>query len=231
MENQKEKEDKNINDILNQEFFDTIKLSKKINSKGQKINELTDYFKKNPNYNELPEIKNKIEDLLNLLLTNLNENNNNYVLAQMELIKTLSKTLNKEENFKNFIKSSLPKLFDKFYLGNTKINDTLIEMFNDFISFKILSIKDYFQYIENIPLEEEDNYRINIINFLYEQINKDKSVLLSNIPKSINELIKKLVNDNESDISETASKILNILINRDIKSNKKKRSRCKSRKR
>ena len=222
MENQKEKEDKNINDILNQEFFDTIKLSKKINSKGQKINEITDYFKKNPNYNELPEIKNKIEDLLNLLLTNLNENNNNYVLAQMELIKTLSKTLNKEENFKNFIKSSLPKLFDKFYLGNTKINDTLIEMFNDFISFKILSIKDYFQYIENIPLEEEDNYRINIINFLYEQINIDKSVLLSNIPKSINELIKKLVNDNESDISETASKILNILINRDIKSNKKK---------
>ena len=222
MENQKEKEGKNINDILNQEFFDTIKLSKKINSKGQKINELTDYFKKNPNYNELPEIKNKIQDLLNLLLTNLNENNNNYVLAQMELIKTLSKTLNKEENFKNFIKSSLPKLFDKFYLSNTKINDTLIEMFNDFISFKILSIKDYFQYIENIPLEEEDNYRINIINFLYEQINIDKSVLLSNIPKSINELIKKLVNDNESDISETASKILNILINRDIKSNKKK---------
>ena len=144
MENQKEKEGKNINDILNREFFDTIKLSKKINSKGQKINELTDYFKKNPNYNELPEIKNKIQDLLNLLLTNLNENNNNYVLAQMELIKTLSKTLNKEENFKNFIKSSLPKLFDKFYLGNTKINDTLIEMFNDFISFKILSI--YRQY-------------------------------------------------------------------------------------
>ena len=40
----------------------------------------------------------------------------------------------------------------------------------------------------------------------------------------MNELIKKLVNDNESDISETASKILNILINRDIESNKKKDS-------
>ena len=219
---EKEKEGNNLNNILNQEFFDTIKESKKINLKAKKINELTNYFKKVPNYNQLPEIKNKIQDLLNLLLINLNENNNNYVLAQMELIKTLNKTINKEENYKNFIKLSLPKLFDKFYLGNQKINDTLIEIFNDFISFKVLSIKDYYQYIENIPLEEEDNYRINIINFLYNQVNNDDSVLLNNIPKSINELIKKLVNDNESDISETASKILNILINRDIESNKKK---------
>ena len=217
-----EKEGTNINDILNQEFFDTIKLSKKINSKAKKINELNDYFKKNPNFIELPEIKNKIQDLLNLLLTNLNENNNNYVLAQMELIKTLSQTINKEESFKKFTKSSLPKLFDKFYLGNTKINDALIEIFDKFISFKILSIKDFFQYIENIPLEEEDSYRINIINFLYNHINKDESILLSNLPKPINELIKKLVNDNESDISETASKILNILINREKFENKDK---------
>ena len=219
---EKEKDGRNINDILNQEFFDTIKLSKKINSKAKKINELNDFFNKNPNYIELPEIKNKIQDLLNLLLTNLNENNNNYVLAQMELIKTLSQTLNKEESFKNFTKLSLPKLFDKFYLGNTKINDTLIEIFDRFISFKILSIKDYYQYIENIPLEDEDSYRINIINFLYNHINKDESILLNNLPKPINELIKKLVNDNESDISETASKILNILINRDKDENKDK---------
>ena len=219
---EKEKDGRNINDILNQEFFDTIKLSKKINSKAKKINELNDFFNKNPNYIELPEIKNKIQDLLNLLLTNLNENNNNYVLAQMELIKTLSQTLSKEESFKNFTKLSLPKLFDKFYLGNTKINDTLIEIFDRFISFKILSIKDYYQYIENIPLEDEDSYRINIINFLYNHINKDESILLNNLPKPINELIKKLVNDNESDISETASKILNILINRDKDENKDK---------
>ena len=223
MESEKEKEGKNINNILNQEFFDTIKLSKKINLKIQKIKDLNDYFKKTPNYIEIPEIKNKMQDLLNLLLTNLNENNNNYVLAQMELIKTLSKTINKEENYKNFIKSSLSKLFDKFYLGNSKINDTLIEIFDQFISFKILSIKDYYQYIENIPLEEEEDiYRLNIISFLYNHISKDESVLLNNLPKPINELIKKLVNDNESDISEMASKILNILINRDIESNKKK---------
>ena len=222
MENKNEKDEDNSNDILNQDFFDTIKLSKKINSKTKKINELTEWLKKTPNYNELPQIKNKMPDLLNLLLTNLNENNNNYVLSQMELIKTLGHTINNVENYRNFIKLSLPKLFDKFYLGNSKINDILIEMFDEFISFKILSIKDYYQYIENIPLEEEDTYRLNIINFLYEHINKDESVLLNNIPKSINQLIKKLVNDNESEISEIASKILNILINRDIKSNKKK---------
>ena len=65
-------------------------------------------------------------------------------------------------------------------------------MFSEFIAYKILTIKDYYLYIENIPLEEEDNYRINILNFLYENIDKDKTVLLNNIPKSLNELIKKV---------------------------------------
>ena len=220
MENEKEKEN-TTNSILNEEFFNTIRLSKKINAKIKKINEITDYFQKTPNYIDILDIKKKLPDLFSLLLINLNENNNNYVLAQMDLILTLGKTINKEETFRNFIKQSLPKLFDKFYLGNPKINDNLIEMFDQFISFKILSIKDYYQYIENIPLEEEDNYRINIINFLYKQINNDETVLLNNIPKSLNDLIKRLINDNESDISESASKILNVLINRDVESNKK----------
>ena len=61
------------------------------------------------------------------------------------------------------------------------------------------SVKDYYQYIENIPLEEEeDSYRMNIINFLYESIKKDESVLLNNIPKAINELIKKLNNTKDN---------------------------------
>ena len=210
-------------EILNQEFFDTIKNSKKINAKTQKMKELSKYFISNKDSPLSDDIKNKIPDLYNLLLINLNENNNNYVLAQMDLIQSLGKSINHDENFNKFIKQSLPKLFDKFYLGNTKINEALIKMFSEFISYKILAIKDYYQYIENIPMdEEEDNYRINILDFLYENIDKDKTVLLDNIPKSLNDLIKKLVNDNESDISETASKILNILINRDIEENKKK---------
>ena len=74
----------------------------------------------------------------------------------MELIKILGKIANKEETYRNFVKLSLPKLFDKFYLGNPKIYDTLIEIFNDFISFKILSIKDFYQYIEiNLFLSQE----------------------------------------------------------------------------
>ena len=210
--------------ILNQDFFDTINNSKKINIKTQKIRELSKYFTSFPDSLNSPEIKNKIPDLYNLLLVNLNENNNNYVLAQMELIQVLGKTIKQDGNFNTFIKQSLPKLFDKFYLGNTKINEILVKMFSEFIEYKILTIKDYYQYIENIPLEEEDSYRINILNFLYENIQKDENVLLNNIPKSLNDLIKKLINDNESDISETASKILNILINRDIESNKKKES-------
>ena len=215
-------ENSNQKEILSQEFFDTIKNSKKINTKTQKIKELSKYFTSNPESLQSPEINDKIQDLYDLLIINLNENNNNYVLAQMELIQILGKIINQNEKYNNFVKQSLPKLFDKFYLGNNKINEILVKMFSEFIVHKILTIKDYYQYIENIPLEEEDNYRMDILNFLYENIDKDETVLLNNIPKSINVLIKKLVNDNESDISETASKILNILINRDIESNKKK---------
>ena len=47
---EKEKEENNLNNLLNQEFFDTIKLSKKINSKIKKINELAKNLKKTPNY-------------------------------------------------------------------------------------------------------------------------------------------------------------------------------------
>ena len=181
-------ENSNSTDILNQEFFDTIKNSKKINTKTQKIRELSKYFEKIGGGEHPPEIKNRFPDLFSLLLINLNENNNNYVLAQMELIQILGKTLNKDENYKTFIKQSLPKLFDKFYLGNNKINEILVKMFSEFITYKILTIKDYYQYIENIPLEDENNYRINILQFLYDNINKDESVLLNNIPKSLNEI-------------------------------------------
>ena len=64
-------------------------------------------------------------------------------------------------------------------------------MFSQFIEYKILTIKDYYQYIENIPLEDEDNYRMNILTFLYENIQKDETVLLNNIPKSINSVTEK----------------------------------------
>ena len=115
-------ENSNQNGILNQDFFDTIKKSKKINIKSQKIKELSKYFESNPDSLQSPEIKNKIPELYDLLLINLNENNNNYVLAQMELIQTLGKIMKHDESYNNFVKKSLSKLFDKFYLGNNKIN-------------------------------------------------------------------------------------------------------------
>ena len=113
-------ENSNSTEILNQEFFGTIKNSKKINTKNQKIRELSKYFSKIGDSEQPLEIKNRIPNLFSLLLINLNENNNNYVLAQMELIQILGKTLNNDDNYKTFIKQCLPKLFDKFYLGNNK---------------------------------------------------------------------------------------------------------------
>ena len=65
---------------------------------------------------------------------------NNYVLAQMDLILTLGKTINKEETLRIFIKQLLPKLFGKFYLSNPKTNYNLIEILEQ----SFFQIKDPF---------------------------------------------------------------------------------------
>ena len=206
-------------DLLTDDFFSQIKNSKKINDKKKKIDELTKSLKENPSYLNSSKNQQKISQLYNLLISNLNENNNNYVSSQIKLIETLinnNKSNEKEsyQNFKNFSKQALPKLFDKYYLQNQKINDNLTDILGKFIDNKILNIQDYYPHIENISLEEDDNYRNNIMNLLNEQFEKNKEITKDNIPKGILDIVNRLSNDDDDNVSDVAKKSLDILNNR-----------------
>ena len=203
-------------DLLTDDFFSQIKTSKKINDKKKKIDELTKSLQEDPSYLNSSENQQKITQLYDLLISNLNENNNNYVSSQMKLIETLINNSKNNENtkFKNFAKQALPKLFDKYYLQNQKINDNLTGLLNKFIENKILNLQDYYPHIENISLEEEDNYRNNIMNLLNEQFTKNNNITLNEVPKGIIDIVNKLSEDEDETVSDIAKKSLEILNNR-----------------
>ena len=108
----------NNEELFTDEFFSEINTLKKLNEKKSKIDSINNYLKENISNNNLPN-NNNISKLYDYLLSNLNENNNNYVLSQLKLIETLitinNTTLNSStKNFPNFAKNALPKLFDKY---------------------------------------------------------------------------------------------------------------------
>ena len=197
-------------DLLSEDFFTTVKTAKKINDKKKKIDELSKYLKENPSYLNSPENQSKISELYNLIISNLNENNNNYVSSQIKIIDILvnnNKENNNSEQFKNFSKMALPKLFDKYYLQNQKINESLTSILGKFIDNKILNIQDYYPHIENISLEEEDNYRDNIMNLLNEQIEKNKEITMDKLPKGITDIVNRLSEDDDEGVSEKAKMV------------------------
>ena len=204
-------------DLLNDEFFSVIKTSKKINDKRKKIDDLAKSLEENPSFLKSPQNEKKISDLYNLLISNLNENNNNYVSSQINLIEILinnNKDINNNKNFKDFSKMALPKLFDKYYLQNQKINESLTGVLGKFIDNKILNIQDYYPHIENISLEEEDNYKNNIMNLLTDQFEKNKEITRDKIPKGIIDIVNRLTEDEDETVSIPAKKSLNILYER-----------------
>ena len=205
--------------ILSDEFFSEINTLKKLNEKKSKIDIITNYLKENKSINS-----NNISKLYDFLLSNLNENNNNYVLSQLKLIETLIYNINNNEkelneNFKNFAKKALPKLFDKYYLQNQKINDNITNILNKFIHNKTLNLEDYYPHIENISLDEEDNYRNNILNLLLDNIEKNNDITEEKIPKGILDIFNKLSDDNDNTISDTAKKTVEILNQRKKENN------------
>ena len=207
-----------IPDILNSDFFKSFETPKKLPEKKAKISNLINFLKENNTYFQSLKASKKLLNLYDIITTNLIENNNNFVLAQIDLIEILSEQITNTENkeIKNdfiiFYKKSLPKLFDKFYLQNQKINQNLLMIFDNSIKRNIFQLKDYYPFIENICIEEDDEYKTNLLNFLYEQINKDESILIDNIPINIIETIKKLDNNEEKDnLNEISKKIMDIL--------------------
>ena len=210
MENEDQK-DKNMdksNEILSDEFFSEINNLKKLNEKKSKIDIITNYLNENKSINS-----NNISKLYDFLLSNLNENNNNYVLSQLKLIETLIKNNpdKSHQDFQTFAKNALPKLFDKYYLQNQKINDNVTNILNNFIHNKILTLQDYYPHIENISLDEEDNYKNNILNLLWNNIEQNEDINEAKIPKGILDIFHKLSQDNDNTISDTAKKTVQIL--------------------
>ena len=207
-EEEKTKNSNESNEILSDEFFSEINNLKKLNEKKSKIDIITNYLKENKSIND-----NNISKLYDFLLSNLNENNNNYVLSQLKLIETLinNPSENSKNNFQNFAKKALPKLFDKYYLQNQKINDNVTNILNNFIHNKILTLQDYYPHIENISLDEEDNYKNNILSLLWNNIEKNEDINEAKIPKGILDIFHKLSQDNDNTISDKAKKTVQIL--------------------
>ena len=203
----------NNQNILDEEFFDSFAPSKKITVKKKKINELITNLKQNKEYlSSLLSINNrqKLSKLYELILLNLTENNNTFVLNQLELIEILGQYLYDQNEFKSFYKQALPKLFDKFYLQNQKINETIIQMFNNSILNRILNIEDYYPHIENISLEEDDDYKVIVLNFFYNQLVNNDNIIYEKLPKNIINTVKNLTHESNPEIAEIASKIINI---------------------
>ena len=220
------KNENNNQDILDDGFFNAFSPSKKITEKKKKINELITNLKNNKIYlSSLLSIKNrqKLSKLYELIISNLTENNNNFVLSQLELIDILGQYLYDQNEYKSFYRQALPKLFDKFYLQNQKINDNIIQMFNNSISNRILNIEDYYPHIENIALEEDDDYKVIVLNFFYNQMLNNDNIIYEKIPKNIIDIIRKLENEENMDIVEISSKLMNIFNNNLNNNNSKER--------
>ena len=225
------KKDINIeNEILNSDFLKSLEAPQKLPEKREKIIKIIKYFQENKTYlKSLKETKNLMH-FYKIILTNLNENNINFVINQINLIKIISEQISTIENeeikygFINFYKMALPKLFDKFYLQNEKINKNLLVIFIFVIENNILKHNDYFPLIENICIEEDEEYKINILNFILKLINKDVNIYKEDIPTNIIDTIEKLSenkeNENIKEISGNIIKILNERKKETIEANK-----------
>ena len=202
-ENISEENNLNEKDILNKDFFESFEKMKKIPEKKEKILELINYLKENKTYlKSLKETKN-LKLLYEIILTNLIENNNNFIISQINLIKILSEQISNNENeeikndFINFFKKALPKLFDKFYLQNSKINNNLSEIFIFILDKNFLKFNDYFPLLENICIEEDEDYKINIVNFILKLIKANENIYKDDFPENIMNTIDKLNKEQE----------------------------------
>ena len=141
-----------------QSILSKIKLSNTINSKKNLIDNLITTIHNNPNFLHLKETRQNLIHLYKLIQTSITDNNILFILSQLSLINLFIDNLN-NETFILFYKRILPKLFDKFYLHNDNINKSLLSLFINSIIKKILVLSDYFDYIESIPLEDDNNYK------------------------------------------------------------------------
>ena len=72
---------------------------------------------------------------------------------------------------------------------------------------------DYFPLIENICIEEDEDYKINILKFLFQEISQNEKIVKDDIPKNIYDIVvnasKNIDNENLKEIAENIVEILN----------------------
>ena len=208
-----------------QNLLSKIKLSNTINSKKNIIDKLITTIQHNNDIFKLKETNQILIHIYKLIQVSITDNTILFILSQLSLISLFIDNLYQEKTFILFFKRILPKLFDKFYLHNDNINKSLLSLFIKSIIKKVLVISDYYDYIENITLEDDSNYILNVLNFFYSCIKIDNNLTIEVIPENIINIIKhindeqKNVNDNNNDLNiyEICWKILSLLNNRNNK--------------
>lgn len=197
-------------DPLTDECIASLSNRQKINTKKKIIEDLISFFSNNPNYITDEQNQDKLTKLFQQFTILLNENNNNFILVEIALLNIFSSNFKKNSIFSKFLLEILPKLFDKFNLQNTKINKELIDLFNNFISNN-LKFSDFIPFIENVSIDDDDNYKSNILEFLFSQIKIDDTLNMKTMPHNIIELLKKLSDDEDNEVSNFAFNSLEAL--------------------
>ena len=85
-------------EILNSDFLKSFETPQKLPEKRTKIIKLINYFQENQSYLKSLNDSKNLEHLYNIILTNLNENNNNFVINQINLIKNLVEQILNNDN-------------------------------------------------------------------------------------------------------------------------------------
>ena len=193
------------NDILNSDFFSPFETNQKLPEKKAKIMKLIEYLQENTTYFQALKETENLKLLYNIILNNL-------IKIFLELIPSSNNEIIITD-FRNFFRKALPKLFDKFYLQNSKINEKLYSIFSLSITNNILLFNDYFPLIENICIEEDEDYKINILKFLFQEISQNEKIVKDDIPKNIYDIVvnasKNIDNENLKEIAENIVEILN----------------------
>ncbi|MCQ2819535.1 MAG: hypothetical protein MJ252_19910, partial [archaeon] len=220
----------NSNSITD-EFLDVLRATKKSSQKKKMIEDLILFLAMNPNYILSDANFNQFEKLFEVMKMLLNENNTSFISVEMNLLKIFSNNFKrKNDKTKKFFLDILPKLFDKFYLQNPKINQDLVDLFNVIVENN-LNFKEFFPFIENISTEDDEcNYKINLMQFIFSQIKSNSNISFKEIHSSIVELLKSMTVDEDNTISDLAFNSLEILNGRNFNPKEEEENKTNERK-
>ena len=211
----------NNNEILNDNFLQNLSTEKNSSEKKKLIDELYTNFQSNNEYFQNSQTNENLNKFYKIMTNLLNENNNNLISSEINLLSLMSNKMknSNDNNFSNFIQESLTKIFDKFYLQNQKINKEIIFLFNNLIENNNIKFDNFIPQIVNMSMEENSNYKSDLINFTVNQIQNNSNLTTKTMPDSLLSLLKKMSDCPDSNISNVAFNAIETLNERSINNN------------